>query len=147
MNQTTRLNILVAEDNVFYQELIRKELEPITLSIRFFARGEDLAEEIKNATPDILVLDYNLDGEMNGLDTLKACRVYFPDIYALVFSSEHILNTEDNLALYGNFDYVEKNSSAISHLKMMICSSPVFLQKAVENKSLSEALEAIYSKK
>jgi CheY-like chemotaxis protein len=69
MNQTTRLNILVAEDNIFYQELIRKELESITLSIRFFARGEDLAEEIKNATPDILVLDYNLDGEMNGLDT------------------------------------------------------------------------------
>jgi len=61
--------IFVVEDNLIYQNLIAKELESVSRNIHFYTNGESCLEELDKG-PSVIVMDYNLDGKLNGLDTL-----------------------------------------------------------------------------
>lgn len=86
--------------------------------------------EIDGQNPDVIIMDYNLEGEMNGLDTLKAIRHVFPDVYVVLFTDQYALYTPENTRLFGAFDFLEKNDAAFQTLEMKIRSSPIFLQKS-----------------
>lgn len=122
MKQNVKLTIFIAEDNLLYQQLIQKELEPISDSIRFFTNGEACVKLMTVDSPDVLVLDYNLEGEMTGLDTLKACRSVNPGVYAVVFSTQPALDTRGNLAMFGVFDFIEKTGDSFYRLREIISS-------------------------
>jgi CheY-like chemotaxis protein len=121
MQPPKQIRIFVVEDNLIYQQLIAKELESITTDIHFFTTGESCLESLMEK-PDIVVLDYNLDGVLTGLDTLKGVKLFNPNIYAVLFTTQPGLNTEENFSIYGKFDYVEKRETAFYHLKETISS-------------------------
>ena len=79
--------IFVVEDNLIYQSLIAKELESIGGDIHFYTNGEACLNEL-DKKPSVIVMDYNLEGEMNGLDTLQQVRNTNPDVYVILFSSQ-----------------------------------------------------------
>ena len=112
--------IFVVEDNLIYQSLIAKELESLSKNIHFYTTGESCLDDLAKA-PSVIVLDYNLDGEMNGLDTLQKVRDIDPDVYVILFSSQKGLNTKEILLQYGSFDFLEKNSLSLSTLRHMVC--------------------------
>ncbi len=97
--------IFVVEDNVIYQNLIAKELEVISTNIHFYTNGESCLIEL-DKHPSVIVLDYNLDGEMNGLDTLQRIRDIDPEVYVILFSSQKGLNTKEIFLQYGSFDFL-----------------------------------------
>jgi DNA-binding NtrC family response regulator len=70
--------------------------------------------------PTVIVLDYNLDGKMNGLDTLQRVRDVNPDVYVILFSSQKGLNTKEIFLQYGMFDFLEKNSLSLRTLRQMV---------------------------
>ena len=111
--------IFVVEDNLIYQSLIAKELESLSQNIHFYTTGESCLEDL-DKHPSVIVLDYNLDGEMNGLDTLQRVRKHDPDVYVILFSSQKGLNTKEILLQYGSFDFLEKNSLSLSTLRHMV---------------------------
>jgi two-component system, OmpR family, response regulator len=111
--------IFVVEDNVIYQSLIAKELEGISNNIHFYTNGESCISEL-DKRPTVIVLDYNLDGKMNGLDTLQRVRDVDPDIYVILFSSQKGLNTKEVFLQYGAFDFLEKNSLSLRTLRQMV---------------------------
>jgi two-component system, OmpR family, response regulator len=111
--------IFVVEDNVIYQSLIAKELETISNDIHFYTNGESCISEL-DKRPNVIVLDYNLDGKMNGLDTLQRVRDIDPDIYVILFSSQKGLNTKEVFLQYGAFDFLEKNSLSLRTLRQMV---------------------------
>ena len=111
--------IFVVEDNVIYQSLIAKELETISNNIHFYTNGESCISEL-DKRPNVIVLDYNLDGKMNGLDTLQRVRDIDPDIYVILFSSQKGLNTKEIFLQYGAFDFLEKNSLSLRTLRQMV---------------------------
>ena len=111
--------IFVVEDNVIYQSLIAKELETISNNIHFYTNGESCISE-SDKRPNVIVLDYNLDGKMNGLDTLQRVRDIDPDIYVILFSSQKGLNTKEIFLQYGAFDFLEKNSLSLRTLRQMV---------------------------
>lgn len=117
MTSSKKLNIFIAEDNLFYQQLIAKQLEPIASAIHFFTSGEDCVAALHNLVPDLIVLDNNLEGSLSGLETVRLVRICMPEVYVILFSSEQALNSEENILLYGDFDYVEKNVNAFGCLK------------------------------
>jgi len=117
MKQQKDLCIIIVEDNLFYQHLIAKQLEPVSSAIHFFSSGEECVANIDGYRPDIIVLDNSLAGVMNGLETLKLLRVTEPAIHVILFSSEPGLNTTENLSHYGVFEYLEKNSAGFKKLK------------------------------
>ncbi len=111
--------IFVVEDNVIYQGLIAKELEPVSNNIHFYTTGESCISEL-DKNPSVIVLDYNLDGKMNGLDTLQRVRDIDPNVYVILFSSQKGLNTKEIFLQYGSFDFLEKNSLSLRTLRQMV---------------------------
>jgi CheY-like chemotaxis protein len=111
--------IFVVEDNLIYQNLIAKELESLSGKIYFYTNGESCLDELDKC-PSIIVMDYNLDGKLNGLDTLQQVRAIHPDVYIILFSSQKGLNTKEVLLQYGSFDFLEKNSLSLRTLHQMV---------------------------
>ena len=111
--------IFVVEDNIIYQGLIAKELETLSSNIHFYTNGESCISEL-HKHPVVIVLDYNLDGQMNGLDTLQRVRDYDPNVYVILFSSQKGLNTKEVFLQYGPFDFLEKNSLSLRTLRQMV---------------------------
>ena len=111
--------IFVVEDNVIYQSLIAKELESLSTDIHFYTTGESCIEELEKH-PSVIVLDYNLDGPMNGLDTLQKIRDFDPSVYVIMFSSQKGLATKEVFLQYGSFDFLEKNSLSLRTLRHMV---------------------------
>ena len=126
MKYIKKLCIIVVEDNLFYQQLIAKQLESISTEIHFFTNGEDCLEELAGSKADLIVLDNNLGGKLSGLDTLKQIRTSDPQIHIILFSTELALDTEENLSLYGHFEYVEKNNAGFKKLKERIVKSEIY---------------------
>jgi two-component system OmpR family response regulator len=124
--------IFVVEDNLMYQNLIAKELESLSQNIHFYTTGESCLDDL-DLCPSVIVLDYNLDGEMNGLDTLQKVRDKNPDVYVILFSSQKGLNTKEILLQYGSFDFLEKNSLSLRTLRQMVCCVTSPGGKAEEN--------------
>ena len=63
--------IFVVEDNLIYQQLIAKVLESISLDICFYTTGEACLEDLVR-NPDVIILDYQLDGQIDGLEIGRA---------------------------------------------------------------------------
>jgi CheY-like chemotaxis protein len=124
--------IFVVEDNLIYQNLIAKELESVSTNIHFYTNGESCLDEL-DKKPSVIVLDYNLDGKMNGLDTLQRVRDINPDVYVILFSSQKGLNTKEIFLQYGSFDFLEKNSLSLRTLRQMVDCVTSSSRKPVKN--------------
>jgi len=114
--------IFVVEDNPLYQELIGKELESLKGEIYFYTKGENCLMDLE-MNPSIVILDYNLEGEINGLDTLQEIRKFDPSIYVILFSNQKEINNRENVMQYGSFDFLEKQDHSFRLLKQMIVST------------------------
>ena len=111
--------IFIVEDNLLYQQLIARELEDFGGPIFFYTTGEHCLANICRR-PSIVVLDYNLDGEMNGLETLEEIRKFDPSIFVILFSSQKDLHSNENQRRYGSFDFLEKKEQSFAILKQLL---------------------------
>jgi DNA-binding NtrC family response regulator len=111
--------IFIVEDNLLYQQLIAKELQSLSGDIHFFTKGEHCLENL-DKHPSVIILDYNLEGDMNGLDTLMEIRKFDSSIFVILFSNQKDLNTCENKRHYGSFNFVEKKDHSFRLLKQMI---------------------------
>ncbi len=120
--------IFIVEDNLLYQQLIARELESLGAQLFFYTTGEHWIANLCRR-PSIVVLDYNLDGEINGLETLEEIRKFDPSIFVVLFSSQKELCNNENQRRYGSFDFIEKKDQSFSLLKK-------FIQAKVEYEAL-----------
>jgi DNA-binding NtrC family response regulator len=132
MELTNQPVIFVVEDNIIYQGLIAKELETLSSNLHFYTNGESCISNL-GKRPAVIVLDYNLDGQLNGLDTLQRVRDFDPNVYVILFSSQKGLNTKEVFMQYGSFDFLEKNSLSLRTLRQMVDFVTSGSGKTVEN--------------
>jgi two-component system, OmpR family, response regulator len=111
--------IFIVEDNLIYQQLIARELESFGGQLFFYTTGEHCIANLSRQ-PSIVVLDYNLDGEINGLETLEEIRKFDPSIFVVLFSSQKDVHSCENQQRYGSFDFVEKKDHSFSVLKKLL---------------------------
>jgi two-component system OmpR family response regulator len=111
--------IFIVEDNLLYQQLIARELESIGGQLFFYTTGEHCVANLCRR-PSIVVLDYNLDGEINGLETLEEIRKFDPSIFVVLFSSQKEVYSSENRRRYGSFDFLEKKDQSFSLLKQLL---------------------------
>jgi two-component system OmpR family response regulator len=121
MKRNDNPTIFIVEDNLLFQQLIAKELETLSDQIYFYTQGELCLKEL-HRNPEIIILDYNLEGEINGLDTLKEIRKFNDSIQIILFSSQKNIYNRENLLRYGSFDFLEKKRHSFGKLKKMIHS-------------------------
>src|SRR5664279_4463635 len=116
--------IFIVEDKLLYQQLIARELESFGGQLFFYTTGEHCIANICRR-PSIVVLDYNLDGEINGLETLEEIRKFDPSIFVILFSSQKEVCSSENQQRYGSFDFLEKKEQSFSLLKSLLKSKGI----------------------
>ena len=111
--------IFIVEDNLLYQQLIAREVQNLGGPISFFTSGEACLAALAQQ-PAIIVLDYNLEGEINGLETLAEIRKFDASIYVIMFSSQEEILSRENIRRYGVFNFLEKRDHSFSALGKLL---------------------------
>ena len=123
MNKDKVKIFLVDDDALFLKSLEIEFLQHADFIIETFATGELCMENISH-TPDVIVLDYFLDGvdktAMNGLDTLDKIKSFNSDIPVVMLSSQDKIEVAVECMHHQAFDYVVKSETAFMRLQKII---------------------------
>jgi DNA-binding NtrC family response regulator len=132
---------LVDDDAMFLKSLEIEFLTKGDFEIETFKSGELCIENISKK-PDIIILDYHLDGidrhAMNGLETLKQIKAIDKNIPVIILSSQDKIEVAVNCMYHNAFDYVVKSETAFVRLRKAMDS--VFHLQKIE-KELSWYME------
>jgi DNA-binding NtrC family response regulator len=136
---------LVDDDALFLKSLEIEFLQHADFSIETFPTGELCVEGLSH-TPDVIILDYLLDGieklAMNGLETLDKIKAYNPDIPVVMLSAQDKIDVAINCMHHRAFDYVVKSETAFIRLQKIITT--IFRYKKME-KELNWYMERMQS--
>jgi DNA-binding NtrC family response regulator len=101
--------------------------------IESFESGELCLENISRH-PDVVILDYHLDGTnknaMNGIQTLNKIKRFNADIPVVILSAQDKIEVAVNCMHHHAFDYVVKNETAFFRLQKII--NNIFLYQKME---------------
>ncbi len=117
--QKAQPKIFVVEDNPVYQTLVLKQLENITQDVQVFSTGENFLAELGHE-PDLIILDYNLDGVITGYDVLKELKKLTHTSPVIFFSSNLEIAVTSSILKLGVVEYIEKTIFTLPRLKNSI---------------------------
>lgn len=124
---------LVDDDALFLKSLEIEFMQHADFTIQTFSTGELCIENLSD-TPDVIILDYQLDGivknVMNGLETLDKIKAFNPDIPVVMLSSQDKIDVAINCMHHKAFDYVVKSETAFMRLQKIITA--IFQIKKME---------------
>lgn len=127
MNSTNKPLVFVVEDDAFFMEILKSKLsnnEKYTL--KGFESAESCLENL-NQSPDIIVLDYNLNKEnpkaINGLEALQTIKVKLPFTKVIMLSGQNSFEVAAKIIELGVFDYVIKDDQAFEILEEKILNA------------------------
>ena len=134
-NQKKTKIFLVDDDAFFLKALEIQFLNQGGFEIEIFATGELCLENLSK-NPQILILDYYLDGvqenAMNGIETLNKIKEFNPDIPVVILSSQDQIEVAVDCMQHRAHDYVVKNETAFLRLQKII--DTVFKYKKMEKR-------------
>lgn len=114
---------LVDDDALFLKSLEIEFLNSADLLIETYATGELCIEGLPG-NPDVIILDYLLDGidksAINGIETLDRIRDFNPDIPVIMLSAQDKIEVAVNCMHHKAFDYVVKSETAFLRLQKII---------------------------
>jgi len=85
MSAKTATKILLVDDEPEVLETTKWAFEAIGYNVFTALTGEEAVEQMVDAKPDLLLIDYKLP-QMSGIDFLKLARVMQPDITAIMIT-------------------------------------------------------------
>ena len=132
---------LVDDDMLFLKSLEIDFLDCADFIVETYATGELCILNLSN-NPDVIILDYYLDGidpdAMNGIQTLDLIREINADIPVVILSSQDSIEVAVDCMHHKAYDYVVKSETAFIRLQKIISS--IFQFKKME-KTLSWYME------
>lgn len=134
MKNENRIKIfLVDDDALFLKSLEIEFLQHADFSIETFTTGELCMENLSHS-PDVIILDYHLDGidknAMNGIETLDKIKAYNAGISVVMLSSQDNIEVAINCMHHKAFDYIVKSETAFIRLQKTITT--IFYYKNME---------------
>jgi len=131
-NITPKL-FLVDDDALFLKSLEIEFKLHTNFIVETFATGELCMANI-NHKPDVIILDYYLDGieklAMNGIETLDKIKKANADIAVIMLSSQDKIDVAIDCMHHKATDYVVKSETAFIRLQKII--NDVFALKKME---------------
>ena len=116
---------LVDDDAVFLKSLEIQFMEHADFEVETFPTGELCLQNL-NKKPDVIVLDYHLDGvvkgSMNGLQTLDYIKDNNAGIEVIILSSQDKIEVAVSCMHHKAFDYVIKSETSFLRLQKVITS-------------------------
>ena len=129
-----KIKIFLVDDDALFLKLLEIEyLSDVEFAIETYLTGELCIENLHH-NPDVIVLDYHLDGidknAMNGMQTLDKIKAFNPNIPVVILSSQNEIDVAINCVGHRAFDYVVKNESSLMNLQIIITT--IFSYKKME---------------
>jgi len=114
---------LVDDDEIFLKSLEIEFLTQGDFEIFSFTSGESCLINL-SIGPDIVILDYHLDGinplAINGLQTLDRIKEINANLPVIILSSQDKIDVAVNCMHHKAFDYVVKSETAFLRLRKAI---------------------------
>ncbi len=134
MKNEQKISIFLVDDDAVFLKLLEIEfLQHGDFVIKTFATGELCLEQLQH-NPDVIILDYHLDGinknAMNGLQTLDKIKEVNADIPVIMLSSQDKIDVAINCMHHRALDYVVKSETAFLRLQKIITT--LFSYKKME---------------
>ncbi|MBK8493239.1 MAG: response regulator [Saprospirales bacterium] len=134
MKVEPKIKLFLVDDDAVYLKLLAIEfLHHADFDVETYPTGELCVEHLPN-NPDIIILDYYLDGivknAMNGIETLDKIKARNPDIPVVMLSSQDKIDVAINCMHHRAFDYVVKSETAFVRLQKIITT--IFRYKKME---------------
>jgi two-component system, OmpR family, response regulator len=124
---------LVDDDAVFLKSLQIEFLQHGDFEIETYPTGELCIQNL-NRNPDIVILDYHLDGidktAMNGIEALDQIKAFDENIPVIMLSSQDKIEVAVSCMHHKAFDYVVKSETAFIRLQQTI--TKIFSYKKME---------------
>ncbi|MDX1938065.1 MAG: response regulator [Flavihumibacter sp.] len=115
--------IILVEDNPVFQTLIIKQLDEVLPEVIVFDNGPHAMNEIMRNPPDLIILDYELIGDMNGLDILKELKRISASIPIIFFTANIDISITSSILKVGVVEYIEKNIFSLPRLKKSVINA------------------------
>lgn len=134
MTDNNKIRLFLVDDDAVYLKLLAIDfLQHADFSVETFATGELCIENLSHQ-PDVIILDYHLDGieknAMNGIETLDKIKLINPDIPVVMLSSQDKIDVAINCMHHLAYDYVVKSETAFMRLQKII--TRIFSYKKLE---------------
>ncbi len=119
-----RIKIFLVDDDIVFLKLLEIEFsQNENFLIHTFATGEICLANI-NLLPNVIILDYHLDGvdkgAMNGIETLDKIKAIKADIPVIMLSSQDKIDVAIDCMHHSAVDYVVKSETAFIRLQKII---------------------------
>jgi DNA-binding NtrC family response regulator len=111
--------ILIIEDEVVLAKKIARYLTQNGYEPRVVSSGQEGLKVLETFLPDIVLLDFNLPGGLNGLEVLKRIRLYDAGIKVIMMTGQGNVQLAVDAMKAGAYDYLSK-PVMLSGLKLMI---------------------------
>jgi two-component system sensor histidine kinase RpfC len=119
--QRQPLRILVAEDNVTNQTIIRKLLESAGHTVLLASDGEEALDLYEEGSPELAILDFNMP-ERNGLEVVTTIRTMEPTgtrLPVIILSASVTMEARERARQAGADEFVGKPFEAAALLQVI----------------------------
>jgi len=117
MLKNLNLEICLVDDDVLCLNLYKQFLKQLGYSnIELFDNGVDCLERLPKMHPDVIFLDYNMEG-LNGMEVLKRIKEFDKNIVVLFISGQEDIEVAINTMKHGAVDYLLKASLSTDKLR------------------------------
>lgn len=124
MNDENKIKVFLVDDDALFLKTLETEfLNNTDFAIETYATGELCVEHLSHS-PDLILLDYHLDGieknALNGLETLQAIKTINPKIPVIMLSFEERIGIAIACMQHKAYTYVIKNATSFKRLQKII---------------------------
>jgi two-component system OmpR family response regulator len=126
MKNETKIKIFLVDDDAMFLKLLQIDfMQNTEFIVKTFATGEMCLEKLSDK-PDIIILDYNLDGldkdAMDGIAVLDKIKEKNQNIPVVMLSSQDKIDVAIKCMHHQAFDYVVKSETAFMRLQKIIAT-------------------------
>jgi DNA-binding NtrC family response regulator len=133
--KTKKIKIFLVDDDIVFLKMMQTQLmERAIFDIETFPTGELCIEHL-NHNPDVIVLDFHLNGieksAKNGIETLDKIMEFNAEIPVIMLSSQDKIDVAISCMHHGAMDYIVKSETAFFRLQQAI--DKIFELKKMKN--------------
>ena len=126
MNTKDKIKLFLVDDDALLLKTLEIEfLDHGDFEIETYSTGELCLANL-NHTPDVIILDYHLDGinkeAMNGIATLDKIKEFNSEIAVIMLSSQDKIEVAIDCMHHKAYDYVVKSETAFVRIQKIISS-------------------------
>jgi len=124
MRNENKIKIFLVDDDVVFLKSLEIEfLQLDNFIVETYVTGELCIENLSHE-PDIIILDYLLDGidkyAMNGIQVLDEIKAFDAKIPVVMLSQQDRIDVAINCMHHHSYDYVVKSETAFLRLQQII---------------------------